>query len=164
MRGRRPKPSALRRLQGNPGKRPLNEAEPRPRVENPECPKFLIGLARQYWKKIAPLLVGTGVLTTLDATALTVLCQAFANWLDAERKLRRYGPIIKAPSGYPVLSPYFSLARSAFQQVMKVAVEFGMTPSSRSRLRVEKPQTEEDPLEAFLKRGAQTQTLTPRVN
>lgn len=40
--GRKPKPSALKRLEGNPGKRPLNELEPIPPVIGLTCPKHLL--------------------------------------------------------------------------------------------------------------------------
>jgi len=41
MRGRKPKPSRLRVIEGNPGKRALNTREPRPAVRIPTCPAHL---------------------------------------------------------------------------------------------------------------------------
>jgi hypothetical protein len=41
MRGRRPKPTRLKMLTGNPGKRPLNNDEPRPDVNIPEARRSL---------------------------------------------------------------------------------------------------------------------------
>ena len=38
MRGRRPNPTRLKLLTGNPGKRPLNPDEPKPQIAVPECP------------------------------------------------------------------------------------------------------------------------------
>lgn len=40
-RGRKPKPTALKKLEGNPGKRPLNELEPLPQVTMLRCPNWL---------------------------------------------------------------------------------------------------------------------------
>ena len=40
-RGPPPKPTALRLLQGNPGKRRLNDAEPKPKQSLPRCPDWL---------------------------------------------------------------------------------------------------------------------------
>ena len=45
-RGRRPKPTALKKLEGNPGKRPLNELEPVPPVASLRCPNYLLPEAR----------------------------------------------------------------------------------------------------------------------
>ncbi len=50
MRGRRPKPSRIKALTGNPGKRPLNSHEPQPAV--PECPSELSLAARQEWARL----------------------------------------------------------------------------------------------------------------
>jgi len=59
MRGRRPKPTRLKVLIGNPGKRPLNSNEPHPEVALPDCPPELGPVARQEWERmtaqLAPL-------------------------------------------------------------------------------------------------------------
>ena len=39
-RGRKPKPTALKVLEGNPGKRPLNENEPIPPKGSIKCPSL----------------------------------------------------------------------------------------------------------------------------
>lgn len=51
MRGRKPKPTNLKILEGNPGKRPLNLKEPKPLQIAPECPKWLKTLAKDIWEK-----------------------------------------------------------------------------------------------------------------
>ena len=40
-RGRKPKPTAIKELEGNPGKRPLNANEPKPERKAPRCPGWL---------------------------------------------------------------------------------------------------------------------------
>ena len=40
MRGRKPLPSNVVRLRGNPGKRRLNDAEPRPAAQGPALPRL----------------------------------------------------------------------------------------------------------------------------
>ena len=40
-RGRKPKPTGIKQLEGNPGKRKLNEREPKPEKKAPSCPKWL---------------------------------------------------------------------------------------------------------------------------
>ena len=46
-RGRKPKPTALKKLEGNPGKRPLNELEPVPPTVALRCPNYLLPEARK---------------------------------------------------------------------------------------------------------------------
>lgn len=41
QRGRKPKPTAVKQLEGNPGKRQLNANEPKPVARAPSCPKWL---------------------------------------------------------------------------------------------------------------------------
>ena len=74
--GRKPKPSALKRLEGNPGKRPLNELEPIPPVTGLTCPKHLLPEAKKEWKRLAPILMGMGLLTAADAVPFEGYCTA----------------------------------------------------------------------------------------
>ena len=66
-RGRKPKPTALKKLEGNPGKRPLNELEPLPQVTMLRCPNWLEPEAKKEWRRLAPVLIGAGILTGADA-------------------------------------------------------------------------------------------------
>ena len=40
-RGRKPIPTAIKELEGNPGGRPLNKREPKPVKKAPRCPVWL---------------------------------------------------------------------------------------------------------------------------
>lgn len=42
MAGRKPKPTAVKKLEGSPGKRKLNKKEPVPSKGMPECPDWLL--------------------------------------------------------------------------------------------------------------------------
>ncbi len=134
--GRKPKPTALKVLAGNPGHRALNASEARPRVLMPKCPAVLQGEARSEWRRISRKLFAAGLLTELDGAALTAYCLAWGRLVDAEQKLREFGHVIKAPSGYLVPSPYLAIANKAQEQMVRILVEFGMTPASRSRIHV----------------------------
>ena len=66
QRGRKPKPTALKMLEGNPGGRPLNEAEPKPQKKAPRCPPWLEDEAKREWKRMAKVLEQMGLLTEMD--------------------------------------------------------------------------------------------------
>ena len=134
MAGRRPKPTALKKITGNPGKRSLNTREPEPDLNIPDCPEHLDDVARQEWARIAPQLHGMKVLARVDRAALAAYCQAWSRWVDAEVNLRKYGAVIKTPKGYPIQNPYLGIANTAIDLMRKFLTEFGMTPSSRSRI------------------------------
>ena len=132
--GRPAKPTALKRLAGNPGKRALNEREPRPRRELPPCPRWLAKTARAEWRRVARELYDAGVLTMVDRSALAAYCTAFARWQEAEGIVQAKGMVIKTTNGNLIPNPYLSIANRAMDDMRRFAVEFGMTPASRTRV------------------------------
>lgn len=138
-RGPPPKPTKLKLLAGNPGKRPLNAHEPDPAVEVPEIPAHLTAAARQEWQRVAGELEALGLLTRIDRASLAGYCQAWARWIEAEEQLAKFGLIVKAPSGYPMPSPFLAIANKALEQINRFSSEFGMTPASRTRIQTTPP-------------------------
>lgn len=134
MRGRKPVPTAVRLLRGNPGKRPTNAHEPRPQPIAPPCPPELSPPARDEWHRVVAELVQLGLMTRLDRAALAAYCQAYALWADAIQAIQKYGPLLKSPNGYPQVSPYLAVANKQAELMIRIASEFGFTPASRSRL------------------------------
>ena len=96
MRGRRPKPTRLKMLTGNPGKRPLNDDEPRPEASIPECPPELGPVAREEWDRLVGELAALRLLTNLDRAALAAYCGAYALWAEAteaDPEVRRHDQV-----------------------------------------------------------------------
>ena len=85
-RGPAPKPTALKLLEGNPGKQKLNKNEPMPKVPDviPKPPKRLLPEAKKEWKRLAPAMVALGLLTEVDTSAFAELCQNYAYYLAAD--------------------------------------------------------------------------------
>jgi P27 family predicted phage terminase small subunit len=100
----------------------------------PTRPPHLQGEARKEWSRLGRRLRDAGLLTDIDKTALAIYCQAWARWLEAEEQLAKYGTVIMTPSSFPVQSPYLAIANKAMEQMTRILVEFGMSPSSRSRV------------------------------
>jgi P27 family predicted phage terminase small subunit len=134
MRGRRPKPTRMKVLTGNPGKRPLNADEPRPEPKIPECPPELSAVARREWDRLAVELGKLRLLTELDRSALAIYCGAYGLWVEATEAIQKYGTMVKSPSGYPQQSPYVAVANRQAEIMMRIASEFGFTPASRGRI------------------------------
>lgn len=154
MRGRKPKPTTLKILDGNPGRRPLNNGEPLAPAEVPECPEFLDDEAKAEWFRTAPVLLNMGLLTTADRAALAAYCVVYSRWVAAEAQVRRQGTIVKSPlKNFPMKSPYLTVADQAMETMRKFMVEFGLTPSSRSRIRVPGNPRAMDEFDAFLETG-----------
>jgi P27 family predicted phage terminase small subunit len=151
MAGRRPKPTAIRELEGNRGKRPLNQGEPKPKGI-PTCPSHLDADAKREWKRIGPELMRLGLLTAVDRAALAAYCAAYSRWAAAERNVQKFGVVIKAPrTGTPMHNPYVQVANTSLDQMRKFAIEFGLTPASRSRIQADPLPSDEDPFESFMR-------------
>ncbi len=158
-RGPAPKPTNLKVLAGNPGKRELNMNEPKPEIEKelPKPPAFLSTYAKKEWKRIAPVLHDMGLLTKADYAALAGYCQCYDRWVTAEKTIRakmkaNKGQLTFATeSGYVQQIPEIGISNQAMKEMRNFAKEFGLTPSSRTNLHVEKPLEETDPLVEFMK-------------
>lgn len=136
-RGPVPKPTRLRIIEGNPSKRPINDREPRPTLKAPACPRWLMPEAKAEWRRVMPELERLGLLTQLDRAAFAGYCQSWARYVEAEAKVEQYGEILKAAgSDYIQQSPYVIIANKHLQMARAFCQEFGLTPSSRSRMQV----------------------------
>jgi len=156
MKGRKPKPTKLKILEGNPGKRALNKNEPEAEVEEslPPAPKELSSTAKREWNRTGPKLHRMGLLTEIDYSALAAYCAAYARWLDAEKAIKKQGTVVLSPTGYFVQNVNLGIANTAMKQMQSFLVEFGMTPSSRSRVaaaNIKKKKDEGDPWEKIKK-------------
>jgi P27 family predicted phage terminase small subunit len=146
MRGRTPKPTKLKILDGQA--EGMGD-EPDPEICAPECPEHLVDEARAEWDRMVPLLTTLKMLTLIDRAALACYCQNWARWVEAEQSLAENGLIVKSPNGCPIQNPYLGVANTAQKHLKAFIVEFGLSPASRTRIRVggEKP---EDDLDSFI--------------
>jgi len=137
MRGPTPRPTALVVLEGNPGKRAINRSEPKPRMKAPACPGHLDEQAKVEWKRLVPIIHHMKLLTEADYIALANLCMAYSRMVRAEKKLAEGGLLYKTQSGYVQQSPLLSVINSSVETITKLCREFGLTPSSRSRIQLQ---------------------------
>lgn len=134
QRGRKPKPTTVKMLEGNPGKRNVNTSEPKPEKKAPRCPGWLEEEAKKEWKRIAKQLEQLGILTEIDMAAFAGYCQAYARWKEAEEYISEHGAVMKAPSGYCQQVPQVSIAQTYLKIMNRFCEQFGLTPSARSRI------------------------------
>lgn len=117
--GRPPKPTALKLIAGNPGKRPVNAQEPQLPACGREAPAWLGDAARAHWERLAPMLSAAGVLKESDADLLATYCALFTEYVQA----------VRAGDKVPV---------AMIGQLRQLMGELGMTPSARSRIVADK--------------------------
>lgn len=131
-RGPKPVPTTLKLARGS--RRPINPDEPKPRVSRPRCPSHLSDSAKAEWKRISPLLTREGLLTHLDGAALALYCEACGLWVEAKQKVAETSLVVTTEKGNVIQNPYVGIANKAAKQMLEILVEFGMTPSSRTRV------------------------------
>lgn len=68
MAGRKPKPAAAKKLEGNPGKRKLNTKELNPGKGMPDCLAWLLPEAKEEWICLSEKLNQMGVFTEIFIT------------------------------------------------------------------------------------------------
>ena len=151
--GRKPVPSHLKLVRGNPGKRAINRSEPKPRRERPSAPAHISDTAREVWGQAVLTLDEMGVLTAADVFAIEVLCEAIADHRDAGETIaaegRFYETTTKEGSAMWRLHPAVALRSDADRRVRGWCAEFGLTPSARSRIETT-PKQAEDPSAKYL--------------
>ena len=126
-RGRKPMPTFLKLVTGNRGRRPLNENEPTPDRALPTPPAHMSVAARSELNRVARELYDLGILTNLDRTTLCSYCDAWAEYVEYDDKVKTLGAVWKTPNrktvkklkdgteviestgGYPQQSPYVPL-------------------------------------------------------
>lgn len=138
--GRNRLPTKFHVLNGTdrPCRRNSNEPMPETDVKIPAPPKHLSKYAKKEWKRMSDILHAMGLLTQLDYSEFSLYCQAYGRWVEAEEKLLKTGLVVKTTNGNPINSPFLNIASSAMRDCHKFLSEFGMTPSSRTKIKTEK--------------------------
>ncbi len=133
MAGRPKKPTHLKLIEGNRGKRAINHLEPDPDYLNDlRAPKHLPEWAVPIWNDLAPKLRKAKVLTELDSEALCQLCIAIAHYRQATDELNR--DFIRNGEKGQSLNQMMVAQSMAFKQANAIMQQFGMTPAARSRV------------------------------
>lgn len=152
-RGPKGKPTNLKVLEGNRGKRASNDSEPKPNpLMDLKPPVFLDKFGKAEWKRIVPVLASLGLLTEIDRAALAGYCNAYGTWENANRQMRGKSMVIFTEKGYPVQNPLLNVINKQSDMMKAYLVEFGMTPAARSRVSAAEGEKEDDPFEALVNR------------
>jgi P27 family predicted phage terminase small subunit len=145
MRGRKPEPTHLKILKGNPGCRPLPRGEPMPPIPSvcPEPPEDLRGHALTQWHKVASDLFAMKLLSHVDTEALAMYCQWFGRWKTAEQELALEPSLVITRSSergeITIANPLIGVAYKAALLVDRLGSNFGLTPAARARLAIDPP-------------------------
>jgi P27 family predicted phage terminase small subunit len=157
-------PTAIKELRGNPSKKRLNKAEPKPTLAAapPPPPEYLDAVAAAEWERLARSLWLNSLLGAEDVVVFSAYCEAFSDWqryngMIAEQARRERaaleaklafdatdsrmesdfgGMVIATTNGNWVMNPVMGLRNVARRECIKFGTELGLTPCSRSRINV----------------------------
>jgi P27 family predicted phage terminase small subunit len=142
------KPTKLKVLEGNPGKRPLPTNEPEPKIAMPDMPDDLDADAQKVWNTLGPKLLRIGLLTDADGDAFAILCQIRSRLTQIHRIMHPTDGTQPALVQMKVTvdgsgqehtelkpSPYTTMERLYYQLFRQYAAEFGLSPRGRVGLR-----------------------------
>lgn len=104
-RGRKPKPTAQKRLENNPGKRKLNDNEPvYPPLQINSAPQDLDEEGRRVWFELGREMANMSVLQTVDSNSLWRYCDVLVRWRRMARFLNAQIGTPNNPTGirYPI--------------------------------------------------------------
>jgi phage terminase small subunit len=123
--GRRPQPTALKVLRGNPGKRKPNKNEPVPPSGTVVKPRGLSKAAGSVWDELAPVCIAMKTLTPADVRVFATLCELQATFAAAVKA--------KGSAGFDA-----RLERDTANTLRPYYALFGLEPVSRARISVPK--------------------------
>jgi len=136
MRGRR-KPTALKLLQGNPGKEKLPEREPKPTEGAPRRPRGLSKLAGEEWARLVERCLAMRVLTEVDDRMLEITARAYAEYDELSKIVAEHGYTYETntKNGHRVVArPEVKLAADAWRRYERGLTHFGLSPSTRAKV------------------------------
>ena len=141
MSGPPPKPSVVRKAEGNPGRLLINENEPNPPSDKLVCPSYLNDIAREEWDRLmdAERRMGGKLFTEFDIHELAIYCDAVATITECNKYISSTALMfqLKNDDGslkYIQQNPYVSMKNKAFAILKGMAADFGFNPAARTRV------------------------------
>ena len=143
----------MKELAGNPGHRPLNAREPQPPASTGRCPPGLGAEGGRFYRRYGPMLAALHVLTQIDEPALRMAAEHYEIAVRAALELREgvwlpspngttsrtvtTGLLVEDDDGNLRKNPLLQVLRDNSTALRSFLTEFGMTPASRSKIRLE---------------------------
>jgi len=135
MSRQRPKPTKLKLLNGNPGHRPLNKEEPEFKIPDgiPQPPDSLDKIGRKEWARQMDELYEIGLVQNVSLECFANYCFAYSVKYHLMKELNGITDINSVE-----YRDCFRFHMEASKDMQRWATEFGITPSSKTRVHAPK--------------------------
>lgn len=132
------KPTSLKVVEGNRGKRAINKQEPDPEYLNDLAPpSFLSADAAKVWVEIAQDLRNARLLTKLDIPMLAMGCEALARYRKLTAECTENHDPIGSEDKNKEAWMAVTIQSMSFKQAMAVFQQFGMSPAARTKISIQ---------------------------
>lgn len=130
----------------------IRKGEPRPAGDAPECPDWLDKPAARIWHETVEHLRSMQTLAETDQVVIAAFSQSYADYAVLVVQIRNEGRTFETPKGYIAKNPAVTMMNEARSAMLKLAAELGLSPASRTRIRVPEKRKKDDK-DRFFKRA-----------
>jgi P27 family predicted phage terminase small subunit len=162
--GRKPLPTEVKRTRGTLQKCRTLENEMKVQSitgELPQPPEWMTDDGKAEWMTVTAELKASGVLAQADLSIVAMYCNEIATYIECQRQMQKAGTrvmVIKDENGklkYAQQVPYQKIANDCVEKALKLASEFGLTPSARTRIgAIKPPENKESFFEKLMREAA----------
>ena len=146
-------PRKLKLLKGTLKPSRENKKEPKAEINLLKAPDYLNPLAEKKFNDLAQLLNNMQISSASDKDALAMLTDMYSIYREMRETLKKVGFVYETTNQHGDTMyrsrPEVSILTDAWKNVRSMMSEFGLTPSSRSRVSAH-GENEEDPLNKFI--------------
>lgn len=153
-RGRKPLAPEVHEHNGSYRKNPNRENKERPVIdgERPDAPEWFNELELEVWHALCADLEQKGVQDTSNRELLIAYCTAYAGWFECRRMVMENAYTMIDNHGNVKRHPVATDMHKFREQLNKLIPEFGLSPSSRSRLVSLKQDEDKNPFGELLQK------------
>jgi len=143
-RGPAPLPTHLKIVRGTARPDRINKKEPKAKTGTPRCPEWLSDEAKVVWKRTVAQLKQMGTLSVADVDLIAAYCNAVVTYQKATDLVDKSGVLIKGRRDGVVTNPAVRIQRDAATLIRQLGAEFGLSPSSRTRIQTDSGEDDTD--------------------
>ena len=109
-------------------------AHPSSTVRVPACPDYLRGRARECWDMVVNEMLAKNIYDSDCRDMVAAYCVQLARFLTAEDDIDACGPTLLTKNKLVKFNPSLRLSNNAYDRMVRLASELGLTPVSRKRV------------------------------
>lgn len=122
------------------------EAKIKPNADNIKPPSWLSAAGKREFRKLVLELQQTELITNVDVNQLAAYCRIYERYIELQKgtpSIDEDGQAVLDDNGDPVIEYNDKSIDNHLKQLKAYASEFGLTPASRAKIAIPKPEEKE---------------------